>query len=903
MSENFDVFERVVNAAISVINEVPTREYIEEIVYKYKDIHGATDEECELLIRIMETRHNVSMQISSVLEETDHAKWLDSERQNFQSPYWERYEKFLGSISLSNDVVLKLDKDTDRILDLCGNPNSSHPWDRRGMVIGHVQSGKTGNYTGLICKAADAGYKIIIVIAGIHNVLREQTQQRLDEGFLGYDSEKKKKQIGVSNFGIASRPDCFTTKFRDFDRSRVDVQVHLSNLKSPILFVIKKNYRTLDNLLNWLNQEKMSNRGMPISSPMLLIDDEADNASINIKQDKNQISRINKQIRELLSIFSKSCYIGYTATPFANIFISPNSTDEMLGDDLFPRDFIVSLSTPSNYFGANQIFKYEDSNDDENGDSHEDVVRIISESQDLLPIKHKKDFVLEELPIDLKRAVRTFIIARVIRNHYGQTGEHCSMLINASMFTNVHQMIDLRLRGFLQKIKQAISVYGFLPADEALKDKEIYELHSTYIMEYGGIEGITWDVIQRNLYDVIKSIEAKVINSKSPEALNYSSYSSGSSIIAIGGLSLSRGLTLEGLTVSYFSRNSMMYDTLMQMARWFGYRVGYEELCRVWMTEEAKGWYMHIAETIEELRSEIRYMEKLGATPRDFGLKVRTHTGSLMITARQKAGTGQIFLWSADLDVQTVETWILHKEEKIRQSNYFATKTFAEEILKINEGRQITIKGKERGGIFFSEIPVEYIRRYLVNYKNNPICTLTEIKPILEYIDKRATSELSSWDVYFAGLKSQDDKSLVDYGMGFKIICQRRTPKGDTESPTDLFVGYNWRVSSRGIEKVGLTDDEIEDAEEKHLMIEGTVKNFPDKIYRERRLRPLLVVHLLAIGGNEADLSEAKPHAAWGISFPRSNILSTPIEYRVNTTWLQQRLFNDVVDDEEFEDE
>lgn len=899
MSDKFDDFLRVVNAIISGRDEAPTREKIEEIVYMYKDVHEASDEECEKVIRIMETKHDVRMQVSSVLEEANHVKWLESERHNFDSFYWERYREFLGDMGLSTDVILTLDGDTNRVLELSGNPHSNTAWDRRGMVIGHVQSGKTGNYTGLIGKAADAGYKIIIVIAGIHNVLREQTQRRLDEGFLGYDSTNQKKLVGVGKLDSSKRPVSLTTRYKDFDRSRVDVNVQLSNLKAPVLFVVKKNYNTLQNLLDWLNQQKVNNRMMPISEPMLLIDDEADNASINIKQDQDDISRINGQIRELLTLFSRSCYIGYTATPFANVFISPDSTDDMIGDDLFPRDFIVSLSTPSNYFGANKVFSFRNRDDQDEDNSGEGIVRLISSSQDLLPVKHKKDFIVEELPNDLKKAVRAFIVARAIRNIKGQVNEHCSMLVNASRFINVQQILYMRLRDFLNTIKQAVNVFGSLPAKDALKDREIIELHNAYATEYGDITGINWSQVQKNLARVVDLIEVKVINSKSPAALDYSSYKSGSSIIAVGGLSLSRGLTLEGLTTSYFSRNSIMYDTLMQMARWFGYREGYEELCRIWMLEEAEGWYMHISDSIEELRSEIRHMEKLGATPKDFGLKVRTHPGSLMITARQKAGAGRMFLWSADLDAKTIETWVLHKSEKIRQSNYYAAQTFANEIQSICKGESVEIKGSRRGGVLFRSIPVENIRRFISSYNNNPISSLTESAPILEYIDKRASSELMNWDVYFAGLGSRDERSLVDASMGFEIICQRRTPKKfeGRDNPTDLYVSKNWRVSSRGIDMVGLTDEEIGFAEKNS----GLEKNFPDRIYRAERLRPLLVIHLLAVGAEEADLSEAEPHVAWGISFPKSDRKSEPVEYRVNTTWMQQNLFYEMTDDEELE--
>ena len=298
------------------------------------------------------------MTIGAMLTDADYKPWLESTRASITPYYWDRYKKLLTSKKMSSQVIATLDNVTDRVLGLLENPNKPGKWYRRGMIVGHVQSGKTANYIGLICKAADAGYKLIVVIAGIHNNLRNQTQLRIDEGFVGRDSsglpspKRDERFIGVGKFDQTRRPVTFTNSVRDFNKQMATgLGIPLQNLKEPAVLVIKKNSSTLARLLEWLREHSAGRGGTTVDAPMLLIDDEADNASINIRHGAGEVSKINGQIRDLLKLFEKRCYVGYTATPFANIFIDPDSTNEMLGDDLFPRNFIVSLDPPSNYFG------------------------------------------------------------------------------------------------------------------------------------------------------------------------------------------------------------------------------------------------------------------------------------------------------------------------------------------------------------------------------------------------------------------------------------------------------------------------------------------------------------------------------------------------------------------------
>ena len=371
-------------------------------------------------------------------------------------------------------------------------------------------------------------------------------------------------------------------------------------------------------------------------------------------------------------------------------------------------------------------------------------------------------------------------------------------------------------------------------------------------------------------------------------------------MIAVGGLSLSRGLTLEGLTVSYFLRRSMMYDTLFQMGRWFGYRDGYDDLCRVWMPEEAQGWYDHIAESIDELRDELARMQSANATPRDFGLKVRSHPDTLVVTARNKIGSGQRHTVLIGLANRFVETAILHRDETTLDANLRAA-------VRLADAMRTGDRGPENGevlnvGRLVRDVPVNLVDAFLGAFRNHPGSPASESGPVRRYIAARAAGELSRWDVLFAGVQRRTERSLVDHRLGFPLVCQRRTP-GKRSDRSMLMVTNKQRVSSRGITKVGLSDAQVQAAENDYdanrSSSPGGTTNYPDRIYTRIRTRPLLVIHLLAIGEEDDDLSKTTPVAAWSISFPETRLGERTVQYVVNTTWYQEHFGDDDADDDE----
>ena len=902
MNDRLADLESMVSAALAN-QQGPTAENIRELIGNLRQspmFESITDDDAERLAKRLEERVSIIQPLGSILIERDHTPWLDAARARIDPYYWNRYRRHLIREGLPTASITTLDDVTDRVLGLMQDPERGGPWDRRGMVVGHVQSGKTANYAGLICKAADAGYKLIVVIAGVHNNLRSQTQRRIDEGFVGRDSARLLSRqddmyVGVGRFDRTRRPTTFTNTIRDFNKATATgVGIPLQNLTEPAVFVIKKNSSTLKNLLEWLREHSARGGGESIDEPMLLIDDEADNASINIRHGAGEVSRINGQIRDLLRMFDRSCYVGYTATPFANIFIDPDTDDQMRGEDLFPRSFIVSLDPPSNYFGATTVFLEEG----------EQYIRNIEDNEDHLPIRHEIDIILSSIPPSLADAVRTFILGRAIRLARGHEGQHCSMLVNASRFMNVQRQLRNQIHELLDGIKGSIRVNGALPPETALSDPAIRALHAVWEREFRDTE-FDWAHVQNRLLEAASPIRAVEVNSQSPGTLDYTgNRQDGLNVVAVGGFSLSRGLTLEGLMVSYFLRNSMMYDTLMQMGRWFGYRPDYQDLCRIWMPDAAQGWYEHIADSIEELRSELRSMEASNATPEEFGLKVRSHPDSLIVTARNKMGSGSSIVVSIGLASKLIETHTLHRDDESLEANRNAARRLARRFGQM--GFPIETADGEEFGFLLRGAPVAPILDFLTEFRNHPLSMKTEGGPVRRYIEERQDDELAEWDILFASVKEREGY-ITDNSLGRVINCQQRTIGNRSDART-LRVSNRQRVSTRGIERSGLTDEQRTTAEkafQDELERDGRAQESrkiecPDRVYRKKRTKPLLMIHLIDVQPDEQNVPPDQPVVAWGISFPGTDREERRVEYVVNTTWLRES-FGDDVDEDEME--
>lgn len=856
-----------------------TSEFIQDNVQKFSvPFSDIIDDEKESLIKHLEAQFDVKMDLGAVLQE-EFKPWLESAKVNIDPYFWDRYKKLLQKKGFGLNVVPQIDKVTDKILGLLENPSNEGAWERKGLVVGHVQSGKTANYTGLVCKAADAGYKLIIIIAGIHNNLRSQTQARLDEGFYGKDSSKllnnnpaSDKYIGVGKINHSKVPVTLTNTIKDFNKQTANtLGFGLATVNVPVFLVIKKNYNTLENLIAWLSEHNISSGQKIEDFPALVIDDEADNASINTSANPDEATRINGLIRRLLELFHKRCCVGYTATPFANIFIDPNTNDEMFGNDLFPRDFIVSLDPPTNYMGASAIF----GNDTENS-----IIRNIDDAQDVIPMSHKKDFELQELPESLYYALRAFVLIIAIRNLREHDTEHNSMLINISRFTNVQRQIRNIVHEFIEDLKKRIKYNYAKTVSDALKDSGLLELHAVWENEFADTE-FTWEDLQCELNNAISPVKVIEVNSQSSDSLDYKSYSEdGLDVIAVGGFSLSRGLTLEGLSVSYFYRNSIMYDTLMQMGRWFGYRPGYDDLCRIFMAPQAESWYSHISAVTEELRDEFREMDLNNLTPRDFGLKVRSHPDSLIVTARNKMQTGETITRQISLERKLIETDRINSSHDISTQNKQALYDLCNDMYQIKKPEKTKLEN-----YLFTDISVDLIKKFILKFKNHAASLRTDPTPVLEYIERRSDNELSLWDVVIVNKAKaiQEHRERINQ---MDIGYQDRYAGEAAEIPGCYSIGEKLKVGSRGIEKEGLTIDETKNAEAKYLETHPTITNVPDKAYRDVRKKPLLMLHLLHIHKRKDPSTTLHNGAlAYGISFPRTSLEEETVAYVVNTTW------------------
>ena len=836
------------------------RNIIEEKVRAIAGIEDVDNEQdIQLIIRKLEERFDITMDLGTLFAADHYRPWLDSVKGDTDCYYWDRYKRFLIQNGRSPNVLRSLDSITDQILDHLENPNKEGNWARKGMVVGHVQSGKTENYTGIVNKAADSGYKVIIVLAGMLNSLRNQTQTRLDSGFIGLDTEKK-QPTGVGLFSIGRSPAYFTTSISDFKKAVANqIGVRIKDLREPVILVIKKNKSTLTNLIDWLKHNNSHNLER---YPMLLIDDEADHGSINTNKSGQDATAINKKIRQLLHLFDRSSYLGYTATPFANVFIDPETDNEMLGDDLFPSDFIISLDPPSNYVGSKRVFSSE---------ADLKIVKEVEDYEDQLPIKHKKGFEPEDLPLSLKEAINVFILARTIRLLRGQENGHNSMLVNISRFTDVQSYLRLLIDEYLKVQRQAIINYSKLNESQALQNTEIANLKHIWSNEFSDL-GFEWGMIQSKLKDAVSPINVVEVNSSTfAELLDYTekNYPNGRNVIAIGGLSLSRGLTLEGLTVSYFLRNSTMYDTLMQMGRWFGYRDKYEDLCRIYMTAEASSWYGHISDATEELREEFRRMKAAGSSPKDFGLAIRSHPESLIVTARNKMRTGRSVTREINLEGRLVETAVLYNDPNCIARNLVSMKRMAE------AAERTGTKSNSQLGHLWQNVPSIHILEFVEEFQNHPLSQLTERGPLKEYISWLKDNGKGEWDILLVNPQLDPTRSKVQIAS-YLITAQKRTINYTCSNGVIL---NKRRVASRGLEKAGLSQDEVERA--------NSLKQSPnisDHTYRSVRRQPLLMLHLL-------DCQKEKEQwllAAYGISFPGSAGSRRPkklVEYIVNTTW------------------
>ncbi|MEU7865317.1 Z1 domain-containing protein [Dactylosporangium sp. NPDC049140] len=659
---------------------------------------------------------------------------------------WPALENLLRRDGWKDDPLKVLDDASTKVVALLSHPREA-VFSVRGLVVGYVQSGKTTNFTSVLAKAADRGYKLFIVLAGIHNGLRRQTQLRLEE------------QLVKPNPGLWHQ---LTDPDRDFTPPANAASYFSSSNRQYVLCVVKKNPAVLRKFNKWLD----SARSYLSDCPAIIVDDEADQATVATRT-------INPLIRDVLTRLPKACYVGYTATPFANLLIDPSAKD------LYPEHFVVNLPRPVGYFGPEVIFgrdvqEYEDPS--EVPDGHDMIRDVSPDDVDLVrPAKGEKDTFVPDIPDSLRTAVRYFCLATAARRARGSGNPHSTMLIHTSVSTGVHQAFKAPLRAVVSDVVAALDDPTAVEELRALWKSETMRVPAQELDE----EPVEFEALLAHLPAVLKECRVVIDNSTSTDRLDYEK---GRVVaIAVGGNTLSRGLTLEGLCVSYFVRSVSAYDTLLQMGRWFGFRNGYADLPRIWMTEELRDWFRHLASVEAEMRRDIDVYMTEDKTPRDFAVRIRTHP-ALLVTAAAKMKSA--VKAAAAYGGQRVQTRFFHSDDLdwLRGNQQAARRLVRRAVAA---GARTEIRTAEDRIVLF-EVDYDLVLDFLKEYAFHERSQECDATLLANYIGKRADSgdrALRRWNLALIGNPDGPAESAFEYAPGVSVRRVNRAKLVNAQVP------------------------------------------------------------------------------------------------------------------------
>lgn len=794
----------------------------------------ATDAEVAALIRRLTERLSIDVEQGVAILGEDYQPWLQDKRRRMSWPRWQNYKQWILNGGRPPRVVDRMDELTDEILDFAGDPTASGPWKRRGLVIGDVQSGKTSAYLGLFNKAVDAGYRLIIVLAGNTESLRQQTQERVDEGVIGRDTSLSVNRPGIPArtryIGIGAvdktlaNAQGMTTVLQDFRTGSLAASNITVGTESavPFVFVVKKNKAVLEALTTWLGRQPTVSGKLPL--PLLLLDDESDYASVNTREDHNPTT-INSGIRGILNLFSRSSYVAFTATPFANIFI-----DHEVENDLFPRHYIYALESPSNYVGSYATFGSVDQPSDA-------MLVDLDDAEDFAPFGHKSHWDIGETPESLREAIRTFFVANAVRDLRGQDDDPRSMLVNVSRFKRVQGQVFDGVATEVSALRNEIEAHAVqyeLGEGNATLDL----VRQTFERRYPGIDE-TWDEVLKVLAGAVSDIRVQLFNSDKDRKLEDEEehWDRPQRMIAVGGDVLSRGLTLPDLMISYFYRRVVASDTLMQMARWFGYRDGYSDLCRVWIDEASAIDYRLAADSVEELRRNLRLMHRQKLTPEDFGIAVAKHPTALLITAKNKMKATETREKIISLGAKRIETTKLSADAKIIAENYGAFERLGESIRSCGLTVVVpTVRNWPR----WCGVPKHFVADFLRAYQALPSDAIFSAGALSSFAQHASAAGFQSWDVVIAnGSANQDGVEFAD-----SAFYPPTRNLGDGAGGELRVSGSSSRLAGPADVTVLLSPADTE-AALNEAQSDSDAKNFPETIYYSRLTRPALLLYPL----------------------------------------------------------
>ena len=849
--------------------EIPQEE-IDEGIRQYKVISG------------------VSMDPGEILTKHQDDKWfekLSSNKDNF--PYFYEYLDYLNNGRHMSQAVIESTKQNNFLtMRNFADPTSTDIVQRKGLVVGDVQAGKTLNYIGLMNLAADVGYKNIILLTGTTEELRKQTQRRVDEGFVGAYSESLRtdtfQYCGISNNHKDYRAITLTSWDSDFSaKISQSLAMKLSDIAPnlPKVFVIKKNVRILKQVHGMVNKDaKFLNK-----DSVLIIDDECDYASLNTKSDEDPTA-VNSAIRNLMHLYSKSTYVGYSATPFANIFVNPDAQysedgSEKKVPDLFPSDFIVLLESPSNYIGAKDMFSGFDEKTDSDGETKQvgtfsPFVHLIGDhinsdgeqviDRNFLPAKHKKDDPYLGLADSLKKAIKVFLLSSCVFSLRGYEKEHRTMLINISRFNDIQENITHYVKEYLKDLKNAIDG-SVKMSDEYFNNQEILSdlepiwendiafSRGSITREKAPNKEYTFKQIKSVMKQEIDLMETFTENTRhKKDRLDYKNYEGiGVRGIVVGGFTLSRGLTLIGLMTSYYNRNAMAYDTLIQMGRWFGYRDGYDDLINVYMTQSSIDAFCAASDATEDLKVQFRHMAEEHKKPIDFGLMVREAPSTLenipLVTAQNKMRNAKELVRSISLTGAVIDTSKIFKSRVLNERN-------GEEIKKfLNKISTSHLAYSEKNRPYYDSVSKDQICEFLEALHVSEANRTFDCHILSKFI--LGNSELNIWNVVVAfghgrnasgetwnepinnGLPSPMDGSCVKRSFSYtKSVFEQE----------DFFRvgGSKNTIVDTSIFTIALTSAQIESAKAQYLKDKPNSKGDPGSRYwLMESAKPYLIIY------------------------------------------------------------
>ncbi len=714
--------------------------------------------------------------------------------------YWPTLRLYLLRKGWSSSALRSLDDSSDSILRQIAPPHTE-TFDVRGLVLGFVQSGKTANFTALAAKAADAGYRLVVVLSGIDNGLRRQTNIRLKRELVGY-ADGSVDAVPLPPMG---------NQWHEFTRPDLngDFQPGYANHAAlqgsqPVLLVVKKNGPVLRRLAAWLDgsPEEVRHR-----LPVLIIDDEADQASVDTRgsrqveddppyPDYEPPSVINGLIRGLIQRFDRVAYVAYTATPFANILIPHDTVDPAVGNDLYPKDFIVDLPQPNGYFGAEQIFGRMDvvANEEVEG---LDVIRHVPDA-DLVALESG------QLPESLELALLDFVLAASARAQRNRGPAPATMLIHTSQLIATQAHLNHLVSERFAELKDEWRYQRH----HGLRERLLLRWDSEFrpVTRSGHLDrDATFETIEPQITPIFEAVQVREINSATGDVLDYDREPD-LKAIAIGGNRLSRGLTLEGLQISYFLRPSATYDTLMQMGRWFGFREGYEDLTRIWTTAELAGWFATLAFVEHRLRQDIEIYEVQGLTPREVGMRIWQHP-TMQITSplKRRFATATMISQSYSLALEQTFKFALSRPEDLAvqaEANLQAVRQFVGEL-----GAHDLRLTNDKGPVW-SGISPESVIAFLEEYRMDDEVRSMSIPLICAYVRRLvAAGDLVRWIVAIRGRKGTREAELgaADWNLPTGPVAQisRSRLKGIDSvgvivDPEDEAVGIQPETELRG---------------------------------------------------------------------------------------------------------